>query len=116
MVQFHNLISPLLSMKVTRYSMQGSSAYGEVFDTAEDEFKCRIEPSKRRISTDTGDEKITSARLFCKGTQDINVGDKIVWDDGDEGAITYYVIGVDTIMGFNHISHKEVDLDLDSNG
>jgi len=38
--------------------------------------------SKKRISTDTGDERITSARLFCKGTQDINVGDKIVWSDG----------------------------------
>jgi len=116
MVQYHNIISPLLTMKVSRYSKQGSSAYGEVYETAEDEFRCRIEPSKKRISTDTGDERITSARLFCKGTQDINVGDKIVWSDGDEGSITYYVLGVDTIMGFKHISHKEVDLGLDSNG
>ena len=116
MVSYHNLIAPLLSMKVTRYSKQGSSAYGEVFDSSQDEFKCRIEPSKRRISTDTGDERITSARLFCKGTQDINVGDRIVWDEGDEGSLTYYVLAVDTIMGMRHISHKEVDLGLNANG
>lgn len=107
------IIDPLLTMKASRYSLQGSSAYGEVFETQEDEFRCRIEPSSKRVSTDGTNETISSARLFCKKQQTINIGDKIVWNDGENGAITYYVLTKNVIMGFNKVSHYECELGLD---
>lgn len=113
MAHASNLIAPLLTMKVSRYTLSGSSAYGEVFETVEDEFKCRIEPSSKRISDDGNNETIASAKLFCKGDQDIAVGDKIIWSDSPSDPITYYVLQVNAIMGFAHISHKEVMLGLD---
>ena len=112
MAHASNLIAPLLTMSVTRYSLSGSSAYGEVFDTVQDTFKCRIEPSAKRISENGSNETIASAKLFCKGDQTVEVGDKITWTHGSETE-TYYVLQVNAIMGFAHISHKEVMLGLD---
>lgn len=112
MAHASNLIAPLLTMSVTRYSLSGSSAYGEVFDTEQDTFKCRIEPSAKRISDKGNNETISSAMLFCKGDQAIEVGDKITWTH-DSDTETYYVLQVNAIMGFAHISHKEVMLGLD---
>ena len=45
------IISPLLQHEATRSSLQGMSAYGEVFDTSET-IRCRIEPSSKRVSTE----------------------------------------------------------------
>ena len=45
------IISPLLQHSATRSSLQGMSAYGEVFDTSES-IKCRIEPQSKRVSTE----------------------------------------------------------------
>jgi len=104
------IISPLLQQTATRSSLQGMSAYGEVFDTSE-LIRCRIEPSKSRVSTDEGNETIANAKLFCEKDQTIQIGDKIIFD-----AVTYFVLTVNKIYGLSAVSHIEADLGVDSNG
>ena len=104
------IISPLLQQSATRSSLQGMSAYGEVFDTNET-IRCRIEPSKARVSTDEGNETIASAKLFCEKDQTLQIGDKIIFD-----SVTYFVLAVNKIYGLSNVSHIEADLGVDANG
>ena len=105
-----SMISPLLQQTATRSSLQGMSAYGEVFDTSES-IRCRFEPSKSRVSTDEGNETIASGKLFIEKDQTLEVGDKIIFD-----TVTYYVLAVNKVYGLSNVSHIEADLGVDTGG
>ena len=102
------IISPLLQHTATRSSLQGMSAYGEVFDTSED-IKCRIEPQSKRVATDQSSEVLAAAKMFIEKDQDLSVGDKIIFS-----TTTYFVIQINEIYGLSNLSHKEVDLGVDT--
>lgn len=102
------IISPLLQHQATRSSLQGMSAYGEVFDTSET-IRCRIEPSSKRVTTEEANETLASAKLYAEKDQELQVGDKILFD-----SITYYVLQVNKIYGLSNITHIEADLGVDT--
>ena len=102
------IISPLLQHSATRSSLQGMSAYGEVFDTSES-IKCRIEPQSKRVSTEEANEVLASAKMHAEKDQTLEVGDKIIFD-----SVTYFVLQVNKIYGLSNVSHIEADLGVDT--
>jgi|TARA_Y100000114_G_C11679142_1_gene287724 hypothetical protein len=102
------IISPLLQHSATRSSLQGMSAYGEVFDTSES-IKCRIEPQSKRVSTEEANEVLASAKMYAEKDQTLEVGDKIIFD-----SVTYFVLQVNKIYGLSNVSHIEADLGVDT--
>jgi hypothetical protein len=102
------IISPLLKHSATRSSLQGMSAYGEVFDTSES-IKCRIEPQSKRVSTEEANEVLASAKMYAEKDQTLEVGDKIIFD-----SVTYFVLQVNKIYGLSNVSHIEADLGVDT--
>ena len=102
------IISPLLQHSATRSSLQGMSAYGEVFDTSES-IKCRIEPQSKRVSTEEANEVLASAKMDAEKDQTLEVGDKIIFD-----SVTYFVLQVNKIYGLSNVSHIEADLGVDT--
>ena len=102
------IISPLLQHSATRSSLQGMSAYGEVFDTSES-IKCRIEPESKRVSTEEANEVLASAKMYAEKDQTLEVGDKIIFD-----SVTYFVLQVNKIYGLSNVSHIEADLGVDT--
>ena len=103
-----SIISPLLQHTATRSSLQGMSAYGEVFDTSED-IRCRVEPQSKRVSTENANETLASAKLYVEKDQELEVGDKLIFD-----TITYYVLQVNKIYVLSNVSHIEADLGVDT--
>ena len=102
------IISPLLQHSATRSSLQGMSAYGEVFDTSES-IKCRIEPQSKRVSTEEANEVLASAKMYAEKDQTLEVGAKIIFD-----SVTYFVLQVNKIYGLSNVSHIEADLGVDT--
>jgi hypothetical protein len=102
------IISPLLQHSATRSSLQGMSAYGEVFDTSES-IRCRIEPQSKRVSTEEANEVLASAKMYAEKDQTLEVGDKIIFD-----SVTYFVLQVNKIYGLSNVSHIEADLGVDT--
>jgi hypothetical protein len=102
------IISPLLQHSATRSSLQGMSAYGEVFDTSES-IKCRIEPQSKRVSTEEANEVLASAKMYAEKDQTLEVGDKIIFD-----SVTYFVLQVNKIYGLSNVSHIEADLGVET--
>ena len=102
------IISPLLQHSATRSSLQGMSAYGEVFDTSES-IKCRIEPQSKRVSTEEANEVLASAKMYAEKDQTLEVGDKIIFD-----SVTYFVLQVNKIYGLSNVSNIEADLGVDT--
>ena len=102
------IISPLLQHSATRSSLQGMSAYGEVFDTSES-IKCRIAPQSKRVSTEEANEVLASAKMYAEKDQTLEVGDKIIFD-----SVTYFVLQVNKIYGLSNVSHIEADLGVDT--
>lgn len=97
----------LMNAEMTIEPLEGESAYGPVYGDPIEEVDAYVEPKRRKVTDDEGNEVI--AEIFAVIRDDINIptGSKGSWD-WDPNNAEYEVIKAIPFRPLGHFSHIEV--------
>jgi hypothetical protein len=89
---------------VTVEVYRGTGAYGPIYDPPQT-VRCRVENGNKLVRDATGQQVVSSARLFCDPETVATVGSRVAI-----GAAKHTVLQVLEQSGPSSLSHKEVVL------